>query len=217
MPPDEREAFIRSHTVVASPPLVPEVRLQLATEVTPLWQATEELLKETGLPPPFWAFAWPGGQALARHVLDHPELVRGKRVLDFASGGGVSAIAAVRAGAAAVLATEIDAFAVSAIALNCGLNDVQLETRTADVIDTDEGWDVVFAGDVCYEKPVAERIGKWLRVLAGRGAFVLMGDPGRTYLPKSGLVEVARHLVPTSKDLEDKESRDTSVWRVVAE
>jgi predicted nicotinamide N-methyase len=211
----EREQFIRRNTLIANPPLCPEIRLHLATEVTPLWQATEELLSRVGLPPHFWAFAWPGGQVLSRHVMDHPELVAGRRVLDFAAGCGIASIAAVRAGAAQVSATEIDAFAIASMRLNAALNGVSFDIVDRDLIDTDEGWDVIFAGDVCYERPVAERIERWLRRLATRGALVFMGDPGRTYLPKAGLEPVAHHVVPTSRDLEDRDHRETSVWRVV--
>lgn len=214
--PDELSAFLSAHTKLDAPPLCPELLLHLASGAIALWEQTELFTGRTGLPPPYWAFAWPGGQALARHVLDHPELVRGLTVLDFASGGGIQAVAAAKAGAARVVATEIDPFALAAIRANAGHNRVAVEVTSDDVIDRDDGWDVVLAGDVCYEKPMAERVERWLRRLAARGAFVLMGDPGRNYLPKSGLVEVARHLVPTTLDLEDRTSRDTVVWRVVA-
>jgi predicted nicotinamide N-methyase len=212
---EERRAFIARHTSVTSPPLVPELRLHLATDVTQLWQSSEQLFQQTGLPPPFWAFCWPGGQALARYVLDAPERVRAKRVLDFAAGGGVSAIAAVRAGAAAVTASEIDVLALDALGLNAELNDVTFDTTDSDLVGRDEGWDVVFAGDVCYERPVAERITSWLRQLSTRGALVLMGDPGRTYQPRDRIEPVARYVVPTSRDLEDREQRETSVLRIL--
>jgi predicted nicotinamide N-methyase len=204
--------FILAETVVASPPLVPEIRLHLASEVVPLWQATEANLTESGLPPPYWAFAWPGGQALARHLLDHPDLVAGLRVLDFAAGSGLAAIAAAKAGAASVAAAEIDRFAIAAIGLNANLNGVDLEMIEADIIGQSSGWDVVLAGDVCYERPMAERVGQWLSQLAAGGTRVLMGDPGRNYLPTAGLREVARYQVPTSLDLEDRISRETIVW-----
>lgn len=212
--PAERRAFIQAHTAIAAPPLVPELQLHLATEVTPLWQATEVTMAQVGLPPPFWAFAWPGGQAIARYVLDRPELLRGKRVLDFAAGSGLTSVAAIRCGAREVVASEIDLFAIEAIELNAALNGVTVGTTSADLIDTDDGWDVVFAGDVCYERPIAERIGNWCRKLAARGALVLMGDPGRTYMPpREWLESLAEYVVPTSRDLEDKVSRDTTVWR----
>jgi predicted nicotinamide N-methyase len=204
--------FVLAETVIATPPLVPEIRLHLASEVVPLWQATETNLTERGLPPPYWAFAWPGGQALARHLLDHPDLVRGKRVLDFAAGSGLAAIAASKAGAASTAAAEIDRFAIAAIGLNAKLNGVGLDTIEADILGQAGGWDVVLAGDVCYERPMAERVGQWLGRLAADGTRVLMGDPGRNYLPTTGLREVARYQVPTSLDLEDRISRETIVW-----
>ena len=204
--------FVLAETVIATPPLVPEIRLHLASEVVPLWQATETNLTERGLPPPYWAFAWPGGQALARHLLDHPDLVRGKRVLDFAAGSGLAAIAAAKAGAASAAAAEIDRFAIAAIGLNAKLNGVGLETIEADILGQAGGWDVVLAGDVCYERPMAERVGQWLGRLAAGGTRVLMGDPGRNYLPTTGIREVARYQVPTSLDLEDRISRETIVW-----
>jgi predicted nicotinamide N-methyase len=204
--------FVRAETIVASPPLVPEIRLHLASEVVPLWQATEVNLTERGLPPPYWAFAWPGGQALARHLLDHPDLVRGKRVLDFAAGSGLAAIAAAKAGAQSVAAAEIDRFAIAAIGLNAALNAVNLELIEADILGEASRWDVVLAGDVCYERPMAERVGQWLKGLAAAGTLVLMGDPGRNYLPATGLSEIARYQVPTSLDLEDRVLRETIVW-----
>ncbi|MFM2152552.1 MAG: hypothetical protein RL199_987 [Pseudomonadota bacterium] len=209
-------AFLAANTTLAAPPLCPELPLHTATGSIELWQATEAFLGRQNLPPPFWAFAWPGGQAIARHLLDHPELVRGRTVLDFASGGGLQAIAAVRAGAARVSATEIDPLALEMMAVNFAANGVEVDVSGADVVDTDAGWDVVLAGDVCYERAMSERIVAWLRRLAARGALVLMGDPGRTYLPKDGLTAVATHDVPTTLDLEDRLSRRTFVWRVEA-
>ena len=204
--------FVRSETIIATPPLVPEIRLHLASEVVPLWQATEANLTERGLPPPYWAFAWPGGQALARYLLDKPDLVRGKRVLDFAAGSGLAAIAAAMAGASSVEAAEIDRFAIVAIGLNAALNGVTLGLIEADILGAPGRWDVVLAGDVCYERPMAERVGQWLAALSKAGTLVLMGDPGRNYLPVAGLSEVARYQVPTSLDLEDRISRETIVW-----
>jgi predicted nicotinamide N-methyase len=204
--------FVLAETIVASPPLVPEIRLHLASEVVPLWQATEVNPTERGLPPPYWAFAWPGGQALARHLLDHSDLVRGKRVLDFAAGSGLAAIAAAIAGAQSVAAAEIDRFAIAAIGLNAALNTVNLELIEADILGEASRWDVVLAGDVCYERPMAERVGQWLKGLAAAGTLVLMGDPGRNYLPATGLSEIARYQVPTSLDLEDRVLRETIVW-----
>ena len=208
--------FVRRNTTITASPLVPEIRLHLATEITPIWQATEEVLARSALPPPFWAFAWAGGQALARYLLDHPEVVAGRSVLDFGAGSGLVAIAAARAGAACVLAAEIDHFAAAAIAANAALNGVTIAVTTANGLDTaDPGCEVVTAGDVCYERPMAERVTAWLRDLARRGDLVLLGDPGRAYLPSHGLHERARYLVPTSRELEDRESRDGVVWEVL--
>ena len=209
---EDAASFVRRETVIASPPLVPEIRLHLASEVVPLWQATEADLAKQGLPPPYWAFAWPGGQALARHLLDHPDLVRGARVLDFAAGSGLGAIAARRAGAASVAAAEIDRFAIAAISLNAALNDVAVTTIEKDIVGEHGPWDAILAGDVCYERPMAEQVSRWLKDMAQQGVRVLMGDPGRNYLPGTGLSEIARYQVPTSLDLEDRTMRETIVW-----
>lgn len=207
--------FVRRNTAIAAPPLVPEIRLHLATEVTPLWQATEDSLAQGAVPPPFWAFAWAGGQALARYLLDHPEMVAGRAVLDFGAGSGLVAIAAAKAGAASVTAADIDPFAAAAIAANAALNGVAIEVVTADLLETaGTWWPVVTAGDICYEKPMTERAMRWLRRLAGRGSTVLLGDPGRAYLPSTGLCELARYDVPTSHELEGRERCDGFVWRV---
>ena len=208
-------AFIRAQTILAKSPLVPEVKLHLATEITPIWEATEETLAANGLPPPYWAFAWPGGQALTRFLLDNPEWVRGKRVLDFAAGSGLSGIGAALAGAEKVEAAEIDAFAAAAIELNADANKAVVEIIMEDLIGKPGRWDLVLAGDVCYEKPMADRVIAWFRVLAGQGVAVLIGDPGRAYLPARGLVEVARYDVPTTMELEDRELRQTVVWRLM--
>ncbi len=208
-------SFIRANTVVASPPLCPEIRLYIATEVTPLWQATEAALAQAQLPPPYWAFAWPGGQALARYILDHPGSVAGKSVLDIGAGCGLVAIAAERAGAR-VTAAEPDAFAGAAIEMNAGLNGVNLAIETSDLLAREPGdWQAALAGDMCYERPLADRLLPWLKKLANKGALVLLGDPGRAYLPKSGLEPIAHYDVPTSLELEDKTSRDTLVLRLM--
>jgi predicted nicotinamide N-methyase len=204
------EDFVRANTALAAPPLVPELQLHLATEVTPLWEATEASLAQLGLPPPYWAFAWPGGQALARFLLDHPTLVRGRRVLDFGAGSGLVAIAAAKAGAIAV-AAEIDSFAAAAIRLNAARNEVEVEVEARDVIGSACAWDVVLAGDMCYERPLAERLTLWLRQLP---ATVLLGDPGRNYFRAEGLERLALYTVPTSRDLEDRDTRETGVWRL---
>ena len=205
--------FVRDYTAIASPPLVPEIRLHLATEVTPLWQATETTLQRSQLPPPYWAFAWAGGQALARHLLDHPALVAGRNVLDFGAGSGIVAIAAAKAGAR-VTAAEPDRFALAALALNAALNGVAIATEDGDALAGDESWDAVLAGDMCYERPLAERLVAWLTARARDGALILLGDPGRAYLPTTGLRALARYWVPTPLDLEDREARETTVWQL---
>jgi predicted nicotinamide N-methyase len=217
MSPSARRAFILANTRLLPVPHAAEISLHVADEATPLWRKTEEELGEIGLPPPFWAFAWAGGQALARHVLDHAELVRGKRVLDFASGSGLVAIAAMKVGAASALAADIDAFALASIALNAAANGVSGITPTGDdLIGADYGWDVILAGDICYEKKTAERVILWLRGLAARGADVLIGDPGRAYLPEEALRLLATYSVPTTRELEDAEVKLSSVWRLAA-
>ena len=208
--------FVRRNAAITVPPLVPEIRLYLATEITPIWQATEETLARSALPPPYWAFAWAGGQALARYLLDHPPVVAGRSMLDFGAGSGLVAIAAAKAGAASALAAEIDHFAAAAIAANAGLNDVDIAVWTDDLLGTvNPRWDVVTAGDVCYERPMADRVTGWLRRMAAGGALVLLGDPGRAYLPGEGLVERARYVVPTSREVEDRETREAVIWEVL--
>jgi predicted nicotinamide N-methyase len=207
--------FIRSHTEILSPPLVPELRLHLASEVTPLWEATEAFLERTGLAPPFWAFAWPGGQALARYLLDRPASVRGQSVLDFAAGSGLAAIAAAQSGAARAIASDIDPAACTAMGLNAALNGVELEIVASDLTEgTQPAADLILAGDVCYERGMAERALAWLKGQSALGATVLLADPGRAYRPQDGLMELARYSVPTSRDLEDREERETVVWRI---
>ena len=212
-PITDPNAFIRAETRLRPVPLVPEVSLHVADEAVPIWHRTEEELGELGLPPPFWAFAWAGGQALARHVLDHPETVRGKRVLDFASGSGLVGIAAMKAGATSVTCADIDPFAVAAIALNGAANGVALSPTQADLIGRVDGWDTVLAGDIAYERDLSEKVFAWLLALAARGASVLIGDPGRTYLPKDRLEKLAEYSVPVTRELEDMEIKRTAVWR----
>jgi predicted nicotinamide N-methyase len=207
------ERFIRDNTALISPPLVPEVKLHLAHEALVLWEKTEEELQEIGLPPPYWAFAWAGGQALARYTLDNPRTVRGKSVLDIASGSGLVAIAARMAGAQWVEASEIDAIACAAIDANAIANSVALETATADLIGSDRGWEVILVGDAFYEKPLADRLLPWLDRLAARGAEILLGDPGRSYFPRNRFTLLASYQVPVTRALEDAEIKTTSVWR----
>jgi predicted nicotinamide N-methyase len=208
-------AFVHSQTRIAQSAFVPEIRLHLADEMTPIWRATQKELDDFGVPPPFWAFCWPGGQALTRFILDRPDWVAGRRVLDFAAGSGITAIGAAKAGAAHVTAAEIDAHAAAAIALNAKLNGVTIDIVTDDIVGRlDFAVDMVLAGDICYEQAMAERVFAWLQDLAAKGIVVLMGDPGRAYLPRQGMREVARYQVPTSTDLEDKDMRQTLVWQI---
>lgn len=210
--------FVRQNTAIAAPPLVPEIRLHLATEMTPIWQATEESLAKNGLPPPFWAFAWPGGQALARYLLDNPDVVRGREVLDIGSGSGIVAIAAAKAGASRVTAAEIDHFAAAAIALNTLLNGAMVTVETRDLLDrAAAGWGVALAGDICYEEPMSSRALALLRRIAARGRLALLGDPGRSYLPKDGLIELARYEMPTSRELEANDTSEGVVWQILPE
>ncbi|MEW6255398.1 MAG: methyltransferase [Pseudomonadota bacterium] len=210
------EAFVRAETVLRAVPLVPDIALHLADEAVPLWHRTEEELGEMGLPPPFWAFAWAGGQALSRYILDTPDLVRGCSILDFAAGSGLVGIAAAKAGARYVDCVDIDRFAAAAIRVNAQANGVDVRVRLEDLVGRDEGWDVILAGDICYERDLAERVFNWLLALRARGADVLIGDPGRSYLPKSRLEQLAEYHVPVTRDLEDMEIKRTCVWRPVS-
>ncbi|MDO9473563.1 MAG: methyltransferase [Caulobacter sp.] len=210
----DRRAFIVENTRLQAPPHAPELVLHLADEITPIWRLTEEELDRIGLPPPFWAFAWAGGQALARYILDHPQVVAGKRVVDFASGSGIVAIAAMRAGAERVLAADIDVFCEAAISLNAAANGVALDFTDVNLLDAPPPTDaqVILAGDICYENPLATRVLTWLTAARDAGATVLIGDPGRTYFPKDGLTKLAEYQVPTTRELEDFEVKRTSVW-----
>jgi predicted nicotinamide N-methyase len=208
--------FIRANTALVAPPLVPEIKLHLATEVVPLWRLTEEELEAQGVPPPYWAFAWAGGQALARYVLDNPATVVNRKVLDFGSGSGLVAIAAAKAGAERVMAADIDPFAQAAIKLNALANGAIVSSTTQDLIGSDGSWRTILVGDMCYERPLAERLMAWLTERAHRGALVLMGDPGRSYFPNGGVEKLAGYTVQTTRDLEDREIRDTGVYRLNA-
>jgi predicted nicotinamide N-methyase len=208
-------ALVRRTTTPARPASCPELELRLAPEPLAPWLASEAL---TGARegPPFWAHAWPGGLALARFVLDAPALVAGRSVLDFASGCGVCAIAAAKAGARSVLATEIDAFALAAIAENAQLNQVTLEAQQRDVLGTDEGWAVVLVGDVFYQADLSVRLEQWLRGLARRGAAVFIGDPGRTFLPAARLRCVATYDLVALPAWDSVLDRPARVWQLDA-
>jgi len=207
------EEFIRANSELMPSPLVPEIKLHLATEVVPLWRKTEEELNKMGVPPPYWAFAWAGGQALARYILDHPEIVRDRSVLDFGAGSGLVALAAAKAGAAKVLAADIDKFSIAAIAANAQANGLDIATTSDDIIGSKEAFDVILVGDMCYERPLAERLMEWLK---NRHTEILLGDPGRSYFPKQGLERLAVYNVAVTRELEDREIRETGVWKLMS-
>jgi predicted nicotinamide N-methyase len=209
----DARAFILANTTLMAPPHVPEIRLYLAEEAHDLWLKTEEELGIIGLPPPFWAFAWAGGQGLGRYILDHPETVRGRRVLDFATGSGLVAIAACKAGAASVAASDTDAWANAAARLNAEANDVKFEVTAEDVVGRMEGSDLLLAGDVFYDREMTAAILPWFDRLAENGIEVLVGDPGRSYCPKDRLTKLAVYEVPVLTALEGSEVKRTTVWR----
>jgi predicted nicotinamide N-methyase len=216
--PADPEGFIRANTALERPAMVPEFRLWLATEYVPIWQATEAWLEEQNVDPPYWAFCWPGGQAVARYLLDHPDSVRGKRVLDFAAGSGVSSMAAAQAGAQSVTANDIDLLSLVAARLNASANGLAVAVSADDWLakpETAPTADVVIAGDVCYEREMSARALAWLRGHANAGRLVLLGDPGRNYFSAQGLQELARYDIPTSLQLENRGMRETVVWRVM--
>ena len=208
------EHFIAAHTALAQPPIVPEITLHLATEITPIWQASEQFLDIHNIEPPFWAFAWPGSQAMARHVLDQPACVQARRVLDFAAGCGLAAIACAMAGAATVEAVEIDHLACAAMRMNAQVNDTTVTVTHADYVGSQCRWDLILCGDVCYEGPMTNHILPWLRRMAA-SAEVWIADPGRNYLPP-GLQAFAQYDVPTTQELEDTVMRRTTLHRLAA-
>ena len=212
----DAEAFIRANTRPSPAPLVPEITLYLASEITPIWQATEDWLRQAGIDPPFWAFAWPGSVALARHVLDHPATVAGRRVLDFATGCGLAAIACALAGAARVEACDIDPLAIAATRLNASANAAEVIALDGDVVGSACRWDLILCGDVCYEGPMTGRILPWLRQLAAN-AQVWVADPGRAYLPREGMAPFASTVVPTTFELEDRAERTVTLFRLLPE
>ncbi len=208
-------AFIRDNTRILAPATIPELKLHLADDAVSLWQLTEDELGALGLPPPFWAFAWAGGQALARYLLDNPNIVAGKAVLDVASGSGLVAIAAMKAGAASACAVDIDAFALRAIVLNAALNEVSLQTSGLDPVDTPTAAEIVLVGDLFYDRDLAPRVFDWLVALDAQGKTVLIGDPGRAYLPRDKLEQIAAYDIPVSRALEDAEIKRAAVWRLL--
>jgi predicted nicotinamide N-methyase len=212
--PADQESFVLANTVPSAAALVPEITLHLATEITPIWRATEAWLATEGIEPPFWAFAWPGSQVLARMVLDDPGLVRGRRVLDFAAGCGLAAIACAVAGADVVEAAEIDAMAITATRLNAAANGVTVRADCADIVGAACRWDVILCGDVCYERPMTAHVLPWLRQMAAAGAEVLVADPGRAYVPREGVTVLHRMTVHTTLELEDRTERIVTVYRL---
>ena len=209
----DAEAFVAANTLVGRSPMVPEIQLHLASEITPIWHATEEWLAERNVAPPFWAFAWPGGLALARHILDNPTLVAGRRVLDFAAGGGIAAIACAMAGAAHVEAVEIDPLADAAIRINAALNGVDVVSTLGDVVGADCRWDLILCGDVCYDATMTNHILPWFRRMAAE-AEVWVADPGRAYLPGEGMTAFATYPVATTLELEDRTERVVRLYHL---
>ena len=208
-------AFILANTRLQAVPHAPEISLWLADEITPIWKLTEEELGELGLPPPFWAFAWAGGQGLARWVLDNPQAFTGKTVVDFATGSGLVAIAAMKAGATSALAADIDPFCGAAVALNARANGVTLDFTDANLLDSPPPEvDVICAGDVQYEQPMAGRVMAWLRTARAQGSRVFIGDPHRTYFRTEGLTFLAEYQVPTTRELEDYAIKRSSVFEL---
>jgi predicted nicotinamide N-methyase len=209
-----RWAFIRANTRLLAPPLVPELRLHLAEESLPIWQKTEEELGEVNVPPPYWAFAWAGGQALARYLLDNRPVVADKSVLDLGSGSGLAAIAARRAGALAVLAADIDRWAIAAVQLNAAANGLPVATTPADLLAAaPPAVDVVLVGDLFYERALADSVLGFIERAAARGIQILIGDPQRSYFPRVRFEKLADYAVPVTRELEDAEIKRTAVWQ----
>jgi predicted nicotinamide N-methyase len=209
------ETFIGANTKLLSPPLVPEIKLHLAEESLPIWQKTEDELGEMNIPPPYWAFAWAGGQALARYLLDNPSITAGQKVLDLGSGSGLTAIAARMAGAHAVLAADIDEVALVAIRMNAAANGVTVETTAQDMLGSGPGTaGIILAGDLFYERTLGARMLTFLGACTKAGASVLVGDPQRAYFPKDRFEAVAEYRVPVTRELEDAEIKKAAVWRL---
>ena len=212
---NDPQRFIQANAKLLTVPLVPEIRLYLAEESMPIWQKTEEELGQMNVPPPYWAFAWAGGQALARYLLDNAVLVAGRTVLDLGAGSGLTSIAAMKAGAASVLAADIDRYALVAIALNAKANAVRVGTTDADLLAGPPGsFDAILVGDMFYERALAERALAFVRAARVKGAEILVGDPRRSYFPKESFRKVAEYSVPVTRDLEDMEIKHTAVWQL---
>lgn len=213
--PQHIRRTIADHTTVTTPPLCPEIRLRLSTPDMPLWRADEGELARLGVPDPYWAFCWGGGQALARYLLDHGDLVADRRVLDLGSGGGVAAIAAALGGARHVCAADTDPWAAEAAIMNARLNDVVLETTTSDLLAGPTGnWDVVLAADLCYDAPLALRVVEWLAAHARRGALCLLSDLDRGFLPPADLRVLETYRAPADVDVANRHLRRGTIYRV---
>jgi predicted nicotinamide N-methyase len=207
--------FIKANTRLLRVPLVPEIRLHLAEESLAIWRQTEEELGRMNVPPPWWAFAWAGGQALARYVLDNPALAAGRSVLDLGSGSGLAGIAALMAGAARVLAADTDFYARAAIVLNASVNEVAPDLTGEDLLAVPPSrFDLVLVGDLFYERPLAERVLAFLEAARCQGSAVLVGDPRRSHFPRERFAQVIEYAVPVTRDLEDMEIKRTAVWRL---
>jgi predicted nicotinamide N-methyase len=208
---------VRRNTTLQAVPDLPGVRLHLADDVTTVWRQTGEALGADDPALPYWAFAWVGGLAISRYLVEHPEEVEGRTVLDLATGSGLCAIVAARCGAASVHGTDIDPFAEAAVAVNARANGAHIGFSGRDLLDqAPPDYDVILAGDVCYEETMAGRMMDWLRAAARRGARVLIGDPGRTYLPRD-LEPHATYEVRTSREIEASDARAATVYTIAGQ
>lgn len=205
--------FILENTKPIAPPLVPEITLRLAEESLPIWQKTEDELGELNVPPPYWAFAWAGGQAVSRYLLDHPEICNGRTVLDIGAGSGISAIAAAKAGAAQVLAADIDGLAIAACTINAEANAVLIETTDADLLAGEAPAEsLIIIGDLFYERQLADRVGQYIDRAKSKRCSVYIGDPRRSYFPDGRFTPLAEYHVPVTRELEDYDIKRTTVW-----
>jgi predicted nicotinamide N-methyase len=212
--PHDWPAFIRDNTRLLAPPLVPEIVLHLAEESLPIWRKTEVELGEMNVPPPYWAFAWAGGQAVSRYILDNPTLVAGRTVLDLGSGAGLAAVAAAKAGASDVLAADIDPVSLIAAEINAIANGVAIRTTSEDLLASPPPpFDVVIVGDLFYERALADHVLAFVAAALARSPLILIGDPQRSYFPRGRFEKLAEYRVPVTRELEDSEIKLTAVWK----